>query len=492
MTTTTTPSLSDTYLSYIGGQFTKGQATSTFDVINPATGERLVTLPDATPADMQAAIDAAVQAQPAWANTTAAERADVLRKVAAKMHAEVDRLARIMTLEEGKPLAEARTEVAYAASFFEWFAEEGRRIYGDTIPSSSPDKRILVIKQAVGVTAAITPWNFPAAMITRKLGPALAAGCAMVVKPSELTPLSALEIARMFDEIGLPKGLLSVVCGTDAPALAKVIMDDARVRKISFTGSTEVGKILMRQAADTMKRVSLELGGHAPFIVFADADLDAAIDNAVACKMRGMGETCVSANRFYVERPVYDAFVERLAQRMGGMRMGNGLEEGVTVGPLIEPAAVDKVRRHVADALAKGAKLLLGGETSGEGVAERGCFYPPTVLVDVNHTMLVTQEETFGPVAAVIPFETEDEVVRYANDTPYGLAAYYFTRDVGRVFRLAEQLEYGILGANDGIPSTAQAPFGGVKQSGLGREGSRYGIEEYLNVKYVSLGGIQK
>lgn len=503
---------SSQYLSFIGGAFQKGHATDTFDVINPATGETIATLPNATPQDMADAIQAAAEAQEAWADETAATRAGYLEKAAGLMRERADDLARIMTLEEGKPLAESRGEVVYAASFLEWFAEEGKRIYGDTIPAGSKDKRILVIKRPVGVTAAITPWNFPAAMITRKLGPALAAGCTMVVKPSELTPLSALEIAKIFEEVGLPKGVFSVVCGTDAPALAEVIMADDRVRKISFTGSTEVGKILMRQAADTMKRVSLELGGQAPFIVFGDADLDAAVDNAVACKMRGMGETCVSANRFYVERSVLAAFTDRLVERMRGMRMGNGLEDGVTVGPLIEQAGVDKVRRHVEDAVQQGARVLIGGhgsvaaagsggnataEGAVDGGADRGAsgigpgtFYPPTVLADVDHTMLITQEETFGPVAAIIPFDTEEEVIRFANDTPYGLAAYFFTRDVGRVFRLGEKLEYGIIGANDGLPSTAQAPFGGLKQSGLGREGSKYGMEEYLEVKYLSLGGI--
>ncbi|WP_026961016.1 NAD-dependent succinate-semialdehyde dehydrogenase [Alicyclobacillus herbarius] len=474
------------YQNYIGGEWTNGSAKETFDVVNPATEQVVATVPNATPEDMRAAIDKAAAVQDEWADTLASERARILHAAAAKMHAEADRLARIMTIEEGKPLAEARGEVNYAASFLDWFAEEGLRIYGDTIPSSSPDKRLLVIKRPVGITAAITPWNFPAAMITRKLGPALAAGCTMIIKPSELTPLSAFEMARIFEEVGLPKGVLSVVVGTDAPALAKVIMEDFRVRKVSFTGSTEVGKILMRQAADTVKRVSMELGGHAPFLVFADADLDAAVDNAVSCKMRGMGETCVSANRIYVQRPVYDEFVRKLADRMGSMRVGNGLEEGVTVGPLIESAAIEKVKRHVEDALAKGARLVVGGKAK-EGP---GWFYTPTVLADVNHSMLITKEETFGPVAAVLPFDTEEEVVRYANDTVYGLAAYYFTRDVGRVFRLAERLQYGILGANDGIPSTAQAPFGGVKESGIGREGSKYGIAEYLDIKYVSLGGI--
>lgn len=478
------------YQQFIAGVFTDGHSSETFEVVNPATGQAVATLTNAVQADMEDAIRAAVAVQDDFASLPANERAKFLFDAARLMRERVDHLARIMTIEEGKPLAEARGEVAYAASFFEWFAEESKRVYGDTIPSSSPDKRILVLKRPVGVTSAITPWNFPAAMITRKLGPALAAGCTMIVKPSELTPLSALEIARIFDEVGLPKGVLSVVCGTDAPALAKVIMEDARVRKVSFTGSTEVGKILMKQAADTMKRVSLELGGQAPFLVFDDADLPAAVNNAVLCKMRGMGETCVSANRIYVQRGIYSAFTEQLTERMRAMKVGDGLAEGVSVGPLIENAAVEKVERHVQDAISKGAKLLLGGHRVSVPGLESGTFFEPTVLADVGPDMLVTQEETFGPVAAIIPFDTEQEAVSYANDTPFGLAAYYFTRDVGRVFRLAEHLEYGIIGANDGLPSTAQAPFGGIKQSGLGREGGKYGLEEYLDVKYLSLGGI--
>jgi succinate-semialdehyde dehydrogenase/glutarate-semialdehyde dehydrogenase len=407
------------------------------------------------------------------------------------MHERKEHLARVMTLEQGKPLAESRGEIDYAASFIEWFAEEGRRVYGETIPASFPDKRILVIKRPVGVTAAITPWNFPAAMITRKLGPAIAAGCAMVIKPARLTPLSALEMAKIFEEAGLPKGLLSVVVGTDTSGLTSAIMEDERVRKLSFTGSTEVGKLLMKQAADTMKRLSLELGGHAPFIVFEDADIDAAVEGALASKMRNMGQTCVCANRVFVQRGVAEAFAERLAEKMSAMKVGDGLEEGVTVGPLVEPKAVEKVEQHVQDALEKGAKLVVGGvRLNGNNGTEN--FYAPTVLADADETMLVAKEETFGPVAAIMLFDNEDEVIERANDTVYGLAAYYYTRDVGRVVRLMEKLEYGTIGANDGTPSTAQAPFGGLKESGFGREGGRQGIEEYLDTKYVSLGGVAR
>lgn len=399
-----------------------------------------------------------------------------------------EELAKILTSEEGKPLTEARGEILYAASFLDWFAEEGKRIYGDTIPANSPDKRILVFKQPVGVCLAITPWNFPSAMITRKLGPALAAGCPVIVKPSELTPLSALEIAKIFEEAGLPQGVLSIIVGRDAAGLTEVAMEDPRVRKISFTGSTEVGKHLMQQAASTVKRVSLELGGHAPFIVFPDADLDQAVKQAVVAKMRGMGETCVAANRFYVHEKIMESFAEKMASHFRSMKVGNGLEAEVQVGPLVNKETLEKVERHVEDAVNNGAIVVTGGRRAE---IPGGYFYEPTVLTHTDDSMILSREETFGPVAPLFSFCSEREVIEKANQTPSGLAAYFFTRDVGRVFRLSEQLDYGILGANDGLPSTAQAPFGGMKESGLGREGSKYGLEEYLEIKYISLGGIQ-
>jgi len=475
------------YKLFMGGSWVEAESGKTFQVVNPATLEPIATVPDAGRADMQRAIDLAAASQPSWGNSVAKDRARILSDAARQMHAEKDKLARIMTEEEGKPLAESTGEITYAAAFLEWFAGEAERVYGMTIPPLTPVKRILALKRPVGVTAAITPWNFPAAMITRKLGAALAAGCTMVIKPAEMTPLTALEMARIFQDVGLPDGVLSVVTGTDPRALAAAIMEDFRVRKVSFTGSTEVGKILMKQAADTLKRLSLELGGHAPFIVFDDADLDAAVENAIYAKMRNMGETCIAANRIFVQRGIRDEFVKRLVDRMSKLKVGNGLEPGVAVGPLVDEPTFDKVVEHVDDARSKGGEVMLGGKRADVG---KGYFYEPTVIVDVKEDMLISHEETFGPVAGILSFDTEDEVIARANDTKYGLAGYYFTRDVGRVWRLAEKLEYGILGANDGAPSAAVAPFGGVKESGFGREGSAFGIDEYLDVKYISLGGI--
>ena len=412
---------------FVGGEWVEASATGeTFDVVNPANGEVLATLPNGGREEMRRAIDAAAEVQREWGETTAVYRAGILREAARLMHERKEHLAKVMTLEQGKPLAESRGEIGYAASFVEWFAEEGKRVYGETIPASFPDKRLLVIKRPVGVTAAITPWNFPAAMITRKLAPALAAGCAQVIKPSELTPLSALELAKIFEEAGLPGGVLSVVCGLDPAAITSAIIEDRRVRKLSFTGSTEVGKLLMRQSADTMKRLSLELGGHAPFVVFDDADVEAAVEGAIISKMRNMGQTCVCANRIFVQRGVVDEFSERLTEGMARMKVGDGLEEGVEVGPLIEAKAVEKVERHVADAKEKGARVLLGGGRLENGAGEAsGNYFAPTVLADADDSMLVAKEETFGPVAALMPFETEEEAIRRANDTVYGLAAYY-------------------------------------------------------------------
>lgn len=472
---------------FIDGQWQEARDGRTFRVENPATGDTVAEIPDAGPEDMKRAVEAAVRAQTDWAETPAHDRGRILIQVASALQRDQEELARLMTLEEGKPLADARAEIAYAASFLEWFGQEADRVYGDVLAVNDRRKRLFVLKRPVGVTAAITPWNFPTAMITRKVGPALAAGCTMVVKPSELTPLSALAMARRFEEAGLPAGVLSVVCGQDAPGLSDVFMADARVRKISFTGSTEVGQILMRKAADTVKRLSLELGGHAPLIVFEDADLELAVTQSLVAKMRGMGETCVSPNRFYVQRSVAEAFTRAVTERVSAMRVGNGLEEGVQVGPLVEEAARAKVERHVMEARSSGAQVVVGGSRVGDA----GYFFAPTVLTGVTDPMLVSREETFGPVVPILVFDTEDEVIRRANDSPFGLAAYFFTRDAARILRLSEKLEYGVLGANDGLPSNARAPFGGVKASGFGREGGTYGMEEYLDVKYLSLGGIQ-
>ncbi len=470
---------------YVDGQWADADSGVTIAVHNPATGAMLGTIPRMGTAETRRAIEAANAAWPAWRSKTGKERAAVLRRWFDLMVANQDDLAAIMTAEQGKPLAEAKGEIAYAASFLEWFAEEGKRIYGDVMPHPQGDKRIVVLKQPVGVCAAITPWNFPAAMITRKAGPALAAGCVMVLKPATQTPYSALALAELAERAGVPKGVFSVVTGSSAEIGAEMT-SSTLVRKLTFTGSTEVGRKLMAQCAETIKKMSLELGGNAPFLVFDDADLDAAVEGAMASKYRNAGQTCVCANRLIVQDGVYDAFLAKLAAKVKTLQVGNGTEAGVTTGPLIDAAAVAKVEEHVADALAKGARLVSGGRRHALG----GQFYEPTILADVTTDMKVAVEETFGPVAPVFRFKTEEEALAMANDTEFGLAAYFYSRDIGRVWRVSEGIESGIVGVNVGIISNEVAPFGGVKQSGLGREGSKYGIEDFLEVKYLCMGGI--
>jgi succinate-semialdehyde dehydrogenase/glutarate-semialdehyde dehydrogenase len=473
---------------YVDGGWIDADDGDTLEVCNPADGGFLGTVPRLGAAETRRAIAAARAAFPAWRALTAKERAGKLRRLFELMMTNQEDLAILMTLEQGKSLTESRGEIAYAASFIEWFAEEGKRIYGDTIPPHQSDKRIVVTKEPIGVCAAITPWNFPAAMITRKAGPALAAGCAMVVKPASQTPLSALALAELAARAGIPKGVLNVVTGS-AQVIGGELSANPAVRKLSFTGSTEIGKQLMAQCADTLKKLSLELGGNAPFIVFDDADLDAAVAGAIASKYRNSGQTCICANRLLVQDGVYQAFAEKLAVAVGQqLKVGNGLEPGVSQGPLIDMAAVDKVEDHIADAVSKGASVALGGNRHDLG----GTFFEPTILTDVTAEMKVSREETFGPVAPLFRFKTEDEAVQMANDTEFGLASYFYSRDLGRVWRVAEGLEYGMVGVNTGIISTEIAPFGGVKASGLGREGSKYGIEEYLEVKYLCLGGIDQ
>jgi succinate-semialdehyde dehydrogenase/glutarate-semialdehyde dehydrogenase len=470
---------------YVGGKWIEADSGRTITVVNPATGEPLGTVPALGQAETRRAIDAANAAYPAWRALTAKERAAILRKLHDLMLANADDLAAIMTAEQGKPLAEAKGEVVYSASFVEWFAEEGKRVYGDVIPQNAKGRRIIVQKEPVGVFAAITPWNFPSAMITRKCAPGWAAGCTGVVRPASQTPFSALALAVLAERAGMPPGVMNVITGPSGET-GKELTSNPIVRKLSFTGSTEVGKILMAQCAATVKKTSMELGGNAPFIVFDDADLDAAIAGAMASKYRNTGQTCVCANRILVQEGVYDAFAEKLATAVKGLKVGNGFDAGVSQGPLINADAVLKVEEHISDAVAHGAKVFLGGKRHALGRN----FFEPTIVTGVTPAMKIFREETFGPVAPLFKFKDEGEAIRLANDTEFGLAAYFYARDVGRIFRVAEALEFGIIGINEGIISTEVAPFGGMKESGTGREGSKYGIEEYLEVKYLALGGI--
>ena len=461
----------------------KSDSGKTFDVTNPANGEVIATLPDMNRAEASRAIDAAYKAQKEWAKKTGKERAAVLRKLYDLMVANADDLAAILTIEMGKPLAEAKGEILYGAAYVEWFGEEAKRVYGDTIPGHQPDKRIIVIKQPVGVVAAITPWNFPNAMLARKFAPAVAAGCAMVSKPAAETPLSALSLALLAERAGVPAGIFNVITSKDSPSIGKEFTENDKVRKLTFTGSTGVGKILMRQGADQIMKLGLELGGNAPFIVFDDADLDAAVEGAMVSKYRNNGQTCVCANRLYVQSGIYDAFAKKLAEKVGAMKVGDGFEAGVNAGPLITRAAVDKVEEHIADALGKGAKVAVGGKPDAKG----GLFFQPTILTGVTTDMMVAREETFGPVAPLFKFDTEEQVIEMANNTEFGLASYFYSKDMSKIFRVAEALEYGMVGINTGLISTEVAPFGGIKQSGQGREGSKYGIEDYIEIKYLCL-----
>jgi len=472
---------------YVDGAWADADSGETFPVTNPATGEVVAEVPRMGAAETRRALAAAERALPEWRHRTAKSRATVLRRLADLMLEHEDDLARLMVIEQGKPLAEARVEVAYAASFYEWFGEEAKRVYGDTIPTPWPGKRIHVTKEPVGVTAGITPWNFPAAMPTRKSAPALAAGCTMVLKPAEQTPLSALAVAALAEEAGVPAGVFSVVTGAaeDAPLIGGEMTSNPAVRKVGFTGSNEIGKLLMAQCAPQLKKISLELGGNAPFIVFDDADVGEAVAGAIICKYRNSGQTCISANRMLVQEGIYDAFLQRFTDAVRNLKVGDGFTEGVNVGPLIDEPAVEKVERHVADAVERGAELLVGGKRID------GQFFQPSVLVGVTADAAMSCEETFGPVAGIARFSTEEEAVRIANDTPYGLSAYFYSQGLGRVHRVAEALEYGLVGINTGLISTEVAPFGGVKESGIGREGSSYGIDEWLELKYWAIGGLE-
>jgi succinate-semialdehyde dehydrogenase/glutarate-semialdehyde dehydrogenase len=470
------------YRIYINGEWT-GESLEPIEVTNPATGEVIATVPRGGRSEAEQAVQAAYDAFKSWSSKTAGERSELLMKWSRLIDEHKEEIGELMTREQGKPLKEAIGEVDYANGFVSWYAEEAKRVYGETIPASHPNKRILVQKQPVGVVAAITPWNFPAAMITRKIGPALAAGCTAVVKPAEQTPLTALKLAELAEEAGIPKGVLNVITGKSRE-IGEAWQKDSRVRKLTFTGSTEVGKILMKGAADTVKKISLELGGHAPFIVMDDADLDKAVQNVVASKFRNAGQTCICTNRVYVHESIVEPFTEKLTAAVEKLKVGNGLEEGTDIGPLINEEAIEKVQEHIEDATQKGGKLATGGKRIDSG---QGTFFEPTVLTGVSDDMLCMNEETFGPLMPVTTFKDEAEVIQRANNTPYGLAAYVFTENIGRAIRISEGLEYGIVGLNDGLPSVPQAPFGGFKESGLGREGGHYGIEEFLEVKYVSI-----
>ena len=468
---------------YLAGDWVDGEAGSTFEVLNPARGDVVANVADFSRAQTAEAIAKAESAQKAWAARTGKDRANILRRWYDLMMANADDLAIILTAEQGKPLAEAKGEIGYGASFIEFFAEEAKRIYGETIPGHQPDKRITVIKQPIGVAASITPWNFPNAMITRKAAPALAAGCAFVARPAKETPLSALVMGVLADRAGIPKGVLSIIPSTQSSAIGKEFCENPIVRKLTFTGSTEIGRILLRQAADQVMKCSMELGGNAPFIVFDDADIDAAVEGAILCKFRNNGQTCVCANRIYVQAGVYDVFAEKLAAAVGKMKVGDGLEAETALGPLINASAMTKVQDHISDATAKGAKVILGGDVP-QGP---GHFIAPTIVTGATRDMAVSTEETFGPFAPLFKFEDEDEVIALANDTIFGLASYFYAKDLSRVYKVAEALEYGIVGVNTGIISTEVAPFGGMKQSGLGREGSHHGIEDYLEMKYICM-----
>jgi len=474
----------------VGGEWVDAGGGKRFDVTNPANGEVVGSVPDAGEEDVRAAIDAASAAFEPWKGLAAIERARILRRSADLIRERKDEIAAVMTAEQGKPLAEAAGEVEYAASFFEWFSGEAERLYGTVVPAQNPRNRVLVLRQPVGVTAAITPWNFPAAMMTRKLGPAMAAGCTSIVKPASATPLTAALVLRAIEDAGAPPGVVNLVTSRSSGMVAETLFSDRRVRKVSFTGSTEVGKELIRLSAGQVKRLSLELGGHAPYIIFDDAPLEEAVDGLIASKFRNAGQTCVCANRAFVQRGVYDQVISLLAEKVTRMAVGPGDRPGVEIGPLIDEKALDKVAEHVEDAVGRGARLLAGGERLTGDELQRGAFYAPTVLADVTTDMLISHEETFGPVAAVAPFDSEDEAVALANDTVFGMAAYFHTRDYARLLRVAERLEYGIVGANSGLISAANVPFGGVKESGYGREGGEVGIDEYVDVKYVLLGGV--